>query len=578
MKVLEFLYSTGGLAFLHFVQSLLFLLMIYILTAEYIRTRRHDLIYKLVAAISVTLINVTKTVMIVLKLFYEISPSQKYFPLIFNSTFVIIVLSLSRAFIYNFVRDKKKFARIIHIGMFGAVLLYALMQAYWLTIYKEGMIFAKSYLQLMFSIFFIIVLTFSIYYIIKFRRSYRFRLVSAFFSIAFAQFITIYISSTDAVPKSFLILRASAPILVPTMFGSVVFKELIESVVTMVNKLETVLENQRNLVFELMKIGARLSELSDELVKTSVDGWQKLSFVVQNIYAQDEDRNNINEITDTTNDRIKKMVNSISDNVIGQEISLTKLNLKEFNLTDEQKSYVGMIEYLENDINEFIELINLQKGIYSSFESNFEKVSKSLKQIDEISDQTSMLALNASIEAARAGEKGKGFSVVADGVGKLAVSSQTQTNFLSDFIENITQEAHSANKTLKKDIIQLDVSMKHLTRLKNFLTDNIMMSNIYESMIASSNKVSNFQLENSKMIFDEVKITKKLLSKNQKHGEEMKEAISTHIREIEAIAGMSDDLNSLVIKLNTKTNEIMNMAQELQDFTPETDKNHNKNK
>ena len=61
--------------------------------------------------------------------------------------------------------------------------------------------------------------------------------------------------------------------------------------------------------------------------------------------------------------------------------------------------------------------------------------------------------------------------------------------------------------------------------------------------------------------------TAEVVEKNRQHGAQMKDAISTHIREIENIAGMSDSLNELITDLNRKTNAIIEMAQTLEKIT-----------
>ncbi len=82
--------------------------------------------------------------------------------------------------------------------------------------------------------------------------------------------------------------------------------------------------------------------------------------------------------------------------------------------------------------------------------ANSERINKITEVIEGIANKTNLLSLNAAIEAARAGEHGKGFSVVAEEVGKLAVSSSSSTQEISQLVQQAVSEARQAVEAVRQ--------------------------------------------------------------------------------------------------------------------------------
>lgn len=187
---------------------------------------------------------------------------------------------------------------------------------------------------------------------------------------------------------------------------------------------------------------------------------QALLDSTQSISEANEDLRNSATNSQHASIQVGSAVTQISTSI--QDVSHSAHLVSKEALTVRESTEEGhkAVKSVENTVSQLSSAFGKASKTIGDVADSSKNIGSVVNVINEIAEQTNLLALNAAIEAARAGEQGRGFAVVADEVRVLAQRTQQSTEEIKKVVETLQKNSHSAVQDMEQGRGQVTESVE----------------------------------------------------------------------------------------------------------------------
>ncbi len=213
---------------------------------------------------------------------------------------------------------------------------------------------------------------------------------------------------------------------------NVEFKNNNDIISKLLYQFNNVVENLRKMLIQVSE-SVQATSSSSSQISASVE---ELSAGAQEQSAQ----------TSEVASAVEEMTKTIMENAHHTKLVADKTNLT----VNYAKQGALKVEETKSGMDLIVKHTDKTGQIVSSLAKKTDQIGEIAQVIDDIADQTNLLALNAAIEAARAGEQGRGFAVVADEVRKLAERTTKATKEIAETIKDIQNGVNDASHAMNE--------------------------------------------------------------------------------------------------------------------------------
>lgn len=207
----------------------------------------------------------------------------------------------------------------------------------------------------------------------------------------------------------------------------------------MVENITTIIEENKQVSSKALHSATKLKQISDDSTNTA----EQIAFAVEEMATGLLNQVDFAEKNQKEMEVLSYGINEVTTNVKNVEISTQKTKQQ----SEESIRKMTNLTSVHTEVGMNMKQID---RVIIQLSQDVEGIQDIIGMIQDITEQTNLLSLNASIEAARAGEAGRGFSVVAQEVRNLAEQSKHSTMKIKDIISNVFMQTKNSVDLVEK--------------------------------------------------------------------------------------------------------------------------------
>lgn len=316
------------------------------------------------------------------------------------------------------------------------------------------------------------------------------------------------------------------------------------------NKLRSMIEEIQNTVLETDKVKNNIANSTEETTSS-------IEEINANIQSIDKQLNNLNdkingyasaiEEIDANTNSFDTQISNQTDKIGDSTSAITQMMASLSNVAKISKAKRGMAIELGEIVHNSQDKIDITVNMFNKMVNNIKGIQEMVTAINQISSQTNLLSMNAAIEAAHAGESGKGFSVVAEEIRKLADSATISSKNISNMINEITTDVSNTDQYFQE-------TNSAFEEIQNVVKSTVDAFTEIDASIEELNSGGEMILQSSESI-------QNITINIEKGSKEIKEGVSLLLIGMKEIREISNSVSNGANEVSTGSNEILESMQ-----------------